>query len=352
MKVMFVSNNSFSSNRWAGFQWLADSALRKGDEVIYVHVNKVDDKKLRLNTVETVGKIKEVNIVLWPFYINTKVYLIDLINSFAFMLAASRVKKIMIDANPDKIVVETGFPIAVMPISLLCLWRDRFIIRASDLSRVFMKSNSLIKQERKVFELVKSISVPSQKMVDEYDFVKEKVSVVKQGVPMKKLENIQKKPSEYLNRKYKIVTIGGTLLDASLVERLCKSFPEFDFFVFSKKKLNPCINLYQYGEKPPHEFLPYVKYATVGLAPYKLNKSSEYILESSNKIQIYKYFSLPFLAPDCLGRLSQLHFDYKQRDFNSACVALVEAIRYDVSRYVSDNDVKDWEEVYQEVINV
>lgn len=95
------------------------------------------------------------------------------------------------------------------------------------------------------------------------------------------------------------VSVGDMLFDADMIETLADAFPDWTFHLFGKKARldKPHANVVTHGEVAFETIVPFIKFADIGLAPYRNSDSADYLSQSSLKMIQYTYCRLPIVAP-------------------------------------------------------
>lgn len=95
------------------------------------------------------------------------------------------------------------------------------------------------------------------------------------------------------------VSVGDMLFDAQVIDTLATAYPDWTFHLFGKKAVPsvPRANIVVHGEVAFEAIVPYIKFADVGLAPYRQSEGADYLSQSSLKMIQYSYCRLPIVAP-------------------------------------------------------
>jgi 2-beta-glucuronyltransferase len=88
------------------------------------------------------------------------------------------------------------------------------------------------------------------------------------------------------------------LFDPTFFQSAAAHFPDVDFHVIGcGGTFEAPSNVLVQPEMKFADTLPYVKYATIGVAPYRPAPGVEYLADSSLKLAQYEYFALPAVCP-------------------------------------------------------
>lgn len=95
------------------------------------------------------------------------------------------------------------------------------------------------------------------------------------------------------------VSVGDMKFDADVIDCLARAYPDWTFHLFGKKALplEDLPNIEVHGEVAFDVIVPFIKFADVGLAPYREGAGADYLSQSSLKMIQYSYCHLPIVAP-------------------------------------------------------
>lgn len=95
------------------------------------------------------------------------------------------------------------------------------------------------------------------------------------------------------------VSVGDMLFDARVIDTLAAAYPDWTFHLFGKKAVpsEPRGNIVVHGEVAFETIVPFIKFADIGLAPYRRSDGADYLSQSSLKMIQYSYCRLPIVAP-------------------------------------------------------
>lgn len=215
----------------------------------------------------------------------------------------------------------------------------RLIYRVSDDVRVLKCHAAICEAERtgaQIFDLVSAASpllaadLPegTRRAVHPHGF---------NGVPLREASS-----SPYAaTRRKNAVSVGTMLFDPALVLEAARLFPDVDFHVIGSTRLRGRSNVVTHGEMKYGDMLPYVKFADVGLAPYRLGPGMDYLAHTSNKILLYTAARLPVVAPLRLVRGREHVFGYDGSK-ESIKRAVGGALAYERAR-IGAADRTDWD---------
>ncbi len=158
-------------------------------------------------------------------------------------------------------------------------------------------------------------------------------------------------PNPYRGHGPHIVSIGSMLFDSDAVRAVANAASHTTVHVFGapwKGKVPP--NVILYGERSFKEIVPYLKFADAGLAPYKIGKGQEYLVQSSLKIKQYTFCRLPIIAPDTIGWQEKHICSYSPSDLGTYSLAVSRALSMDRGA-IDVSSVPGWSDVVDSILN-
>ncbi|MBV2183539.1 MAG: hypothetical protein KUL88_03215 [Rhizobium sp.] len=95
------------------------------------------------------------------------------------------------------------------------------------------------------------------------------------------------------------VSVGDMLFDAQVIDTLAVAYPDWTFHLFGKKAVpsERRANIVVHGEVAFETIVPFIKFADIGLAPYRRSDGADYLSQSSLKMIQYSYCRLPIVGP-------------------------------------------------------
>ncbi|QRX81264.1 hypothetical protein [Glaciimonas sp. PAMC28666] len=122
------------------------------------------------------------------------------------------------------------------------------------------------------------------------------------------------------------VSVGSMLFDPGFFVVASAMFPEVTFHVIgSGAGAEPGYgtNVVVHDEMPHRTTLPYIKHATIGIAPYRAAEVPRYLSDTSMKLMQYDFFRLPAVCPEAIAGDYPSRFGYIPGDADS----IVHAVR-------------------------
>ncbi|PHJ93472.1 hypothetical protein VF09_37350, partial [Nostoc linckia z9] len=82
------------------------------------------------------------------------------------------------------------------------------------------------------------------------------------------------------------ISVGDMMFDAGMIETLAAANPDWTFHLFGKKALpsQPRANIIVHGEVSFGTIVPFIKFADIGIAPYRAGAGADYLSQSSLKM--------------------------------------------------------------------
>jgi len=118
---------------------------------------------------------------------------------------------------------------------------------------------------------------------------------------------------------------GSMLFDPEFFVMASKRFPHVAFHIIgSGTKAHPGYgeNVRVYDEMPHHLTLPYIKHASIGIAPYRSANLPRYLADTSLKLMQYDFFKLPAVCPNSIVGDYASRFGYEPGNSESITTAM------------------------------
>lgn len=144
------------------------------------------------------------------------------------------------------------------------------------------------------------------------------------------------------------VSVGDMLFDGQAIDTLAVAFPDWTFHLFGKNAV-PVVaraNVVRHGEVAFEAIVPMIKYAEVGLAPYRRSEVADYLSQSSLKMIQYSYCRLPIVAPRFAAAGRDHVCAYEPDDAQSLVDAFNKALSYD-RESIDTASIRSWREAVQ-----
>lgn len=250
--------------------------------------------------------------------------------------APSVLKRWIVEA--DVIVFESGTAVAFIAMARRLNPAARLIYRASDALNTINVADYIEREFVRMMSTLDVIALVSPKMADRIPNAAN-VAHIPHGIDPQ-LEALAD-PSPYGDGLH-AVSLGSMLFDPQFIEVASQAFPQVTFHVIgSGTGAQPGYgsNVRVYGEMKHTLTIPYIKHATIGLAPYSSSAIPAYLADSSLKLQQYDFFALPAVCPFAVVGDYSSRFGYTPGNADQIVSAIRDAL--DAPR-VSHRTHLDW----------
>ncbi|MBB5199290.1 2-beta-glucuronyltransferase [Glaciimonas immobilis] len=135
-------------------------------------------------------------------------------------------------------------------------------------------------------------------------------------------------PSPYTSGLH-AVSVGSMLFDPGFFVVASAMFPDVTFHIIgSGKGVEPGYgkNVVVHDEMPHQSTLPYIKHATIGIAPYRSQDVPRYLSDTSMKLMQYEFFTLPAVCPEAIVGDYASRFGYAPGNADSIVSAMRAAL--------------------------
>lgn len=196
--------------------------------------------------------------------------------------------------------------------------------------------------------LVHHVSMRSPRMAEDFAWAKGKLRRIGFGIDPADFADIG--PSPYPPGERAAVSVGSMLFDQRFFQEVPPAFPDVRFHVIgSGGRFDAPANVVVHDEMPFRATLPYLRYAAVGLAPYRAAPGVEYLADSSLKLAQYEYLGLPAVCPDFAAGDIASRFGYRVDDPASMRSATERAL--DASGKVAPRAFPTWAEIGERLLH-
>ncbi len=258
--------------------------------------------------------------------------------------------KAVIDRLSDysHIVIESG------PSPLLTRYlrqhapKAKFIYHAADRLETIRVHPCVIEELNRTLPLYDRIRIMAEAM--RADFAsQDRVVFVPHGISKTLFDEAAVSP--YQGDRHAI-SVGDMMFDAGLIETLAVANPDWTFHLFGKKAqpLQPRGNIVVHGEVSFATIVPFIKFADVGIAPYRPGAGADYLSQSSLKMIQYSYCHLPIVAPRFAAAGRDNVCAYEPDDPASMREAFERAKVMD-HLSIDTSDILTWEEVVAQLFH-
>ncbi len=190
-------------------------------------------------------------------------------------------------------------------------------------------------------------SVRSAQMIFDFDWSNGRIFLAPFGIRAEDFGTIG--PSPYRS-DLNAVSVGSGLFDPDFFIRVAPLFPHVAFHVIGcGTEFEAPENVHIYPEMPFLATLPYLKHATIGLAPYRSAPASDYIADTSLKLAQFEYLGLPSVCPKFAAGNRPYRLAYQIGDTLSMKQAVNAAIA--LSGNIEPRSFLSWEEVALRILD-
>lgn len=353
-RVVIVSAfQDYRSRKRASIQQVTDGLVNAGYDVSFVstrfsHLSRrTGDSRLflsdRANRLELVNGVRCYlwRTVLHPF--GSKISFINAMMTPAFRLYAGFPNRTFdgLIKEADYVVVESGVAVIYLQRIRKLNPSAKIIYYAADRLDTVGAHPYVQRQLDNNAHVIDHVCLRSSAMKDGFAWADGRMYKAEFGINRDEFENITVNPyATPLNA----VSVGSMLFDPGYFISVAEHFPEVTFHVIGCGVEFPAPgNVIVYPEMKFQDTLPYLKHATIGIAPYRAGVGVEYLAESSLKLAQYEYLGLPAVCSNFAAGNRPSRFGYDTGNVAS----MLEATRNALSA-VGSTDKREfptWEEV-------
>lgn len=249
--------------------------------------------------------------------------------------------------DADIILIECGYGVAYFDALKALAPHAKFVYLATDpLGEVGLRPE-FENMEEKALPRFDVVRVAAPEFADR--FPKETKSIViPQGIDKEIFDRITTSP--YEEGSINLVSVGDMSFDEDSLIQMAQADPRAIIHVFGARFTQDTpSNIKVYGEVEFSTLAPYIKYADVGIMPYKLTENMGYLKHTSLKFLQYTYCGLPILTSRGIDWGRECVFSYDREDPQSIQSATQQAIVHGRDAALSRN-IMDWSEVTDRLI--
>lgn len=357
-KITIISRHFFSAfNRKTTVHFLAREFVKKGYESYFVSVgrsrlstlNKPKNKALpadinRKTFTEVEPHVFSIVMdeLIHPFSTSNK--WVNLLTSPKLLNYGNSIPENILNKikDSDIVLIECGYGVAYFnKLKQLCS-KAKFIYFATDpLSQVGLRKEfeDIELEAVSQFDIVR---VASKELGERFDQSSTKLAIIPQGIDKSIFD--QSTESPYPKDSVNFVSIGDMSFDYESIVMMAKLKPEFNFHIFGANiPVEYPKNITVYGEMDFNRLVPYIKFANVGIMPYKMTSHLGYLTKTSLKFLQYSYCNLPIVTPTGPDWERQGIFGYTPKDATTLDQALSASVAYEKNTNLSAN-IKSWQD--------
>lgn len=356
--VIISAVHDYRMARRGSIQAIADALVRLGYDVSfislrfsYISLLKGDSRRPLWNKSNRFEEFNQIKCYLWrtafhPF--RTSNALMDAVLAPTFSLYG-RIPNKSIDEeirSARYVIVESGLGVMLLRRVRALNPTATVIYRASDKLDTINNHPAVQAQLEKQSDCIDHVCLLAAKMAPHFAWAKGRAFTVPLGVHPPDFAGIGPNPySSGLNA----VSVGGMLFDADFFVRAATSFPQIEFHVIGcGKHFDAPKNVRFYPEMPFKDTLPFIKYATFGIAPYVMSDGTEYLSQSSLKLMQYQYLGIPAVCPYFAAGDNKSRFGYTPGDTDSISTAIKCAMTH--TGQVTGQQFLTWDDIAQRLL--
>lgn len=354
-KFTLVTRHYFSShNRKTTVHFLAREFAKRGYEVNFVTVGRSRLSCLNKNKAKAVPSdlsrekflSVEENIqsivmdeYIHPFSSHSKI--IKFLTNPYFLRYGKTIPNVVKKevADSDIVLIECGYGVAYFKALKELCTKAKFVYFATDpLSQVGLRSE-FEDIEQSVIEQFDVVRVASSELGERFPATAN-VKIIPQGLDKSIFDNAQTSP--YSENSFNFISIGDMSFDAQSIIAMAKSKPDAFFHIFGADIIEDYPeNIIVHGEVEFTKLVPYIKFADVGIMPYKMNAHMSYLTKTSLKFLQYSYSGLPIITPQGPDWEREKMFLYSPDNNESIVNAVAQASKTPKDQSLG-NGIIDW----------
>jgi 2-beta-glucuronyltransferase len=356
--VILSAYHDYRTPKRASIQAIADALHRLGHRVTFLstrfsHISKkTGDSRLflweRANKPETVNGIE---CFLWktlfhPF--NARHPALNRMTALLYPLYAQWPDRYFDQAmrKADYIIIESSVAAIHLQRIRRLSPKGKIIYYATDRLDTHGAHPFVINQLHRHGHLIDHCSVRSAKIAFDFEWSNGRVFLAPFGIRAEDFSAIG--PSPYKSG-INAVSVGSGLFDPGFFQRVAPLFPEIDFHVIGAgTDFEAPDNVHIYPEMAFAATLPYLRHATIGLAPYRAAPESDYIADTSLKLAQFEYLGLPSVCPEFAAGGRPHRLAYELGDTDSMARAVRNALA--LVGKVAPRTFLSWEDVAARVL--
>jgi len=249
--------------------------------------------------------------------------------------------------DSDVIILESGVAPIFFDLIKQLNPQAKVLYRASDALSTIDAADYISKSFARTAKDFDTIVLPSKALAESIPST-HNLAFVPQGIDHSVGEKAN--PSPY-NEGIHAVSVGSMLFDPEFFILACKRFPHIHFHIIgSCQPRHPDYgdNVSVYGEMPFDKTLPYIKHATLGIAPYSSVNLPAYLRDTSLKLTQYDFFGLPAICPHFIAADYPTRFGYEIGNEDSIALAISRALN--PQRPLTKRTVLDWSQVTERML--
>lgn len=337
MKFLVISAHDYRSSRKAGIHFVTSELSQLGTTRFFscqysLLSHLKSDPRASLNNLANKKTIHEnVECYLWKTWLhpfNVRKPYLHTVEAFLFKHYVNHPDPVLIEwiREADVIFFESGIAPIFFDLAKRLNPHARTIYIASDDLATINVATYVRSAFERVAPQMSALCLKSRYMADGMPKSPNQY-VIPHGFDFSLAE--QADPSPYTKGLH-AVSIGSMLFDSEFFVMASKRFPQIMFHIIgSGKRRLPGYgeNVRVYGEMPHHLTVPYIKHASLGIAPYRSPNLPRYLADTSLKLMQYDFFKVPAVCPDLIVGDYATRHGYEPGNEESIVSALNAAIQ-------------------------
>lgn len=357
--VILSAFQDYRTKKQASIQQLADGLVRRGYEVSFISTRfsalskRTNDSRLflwkRSNRVETVNRVR---CLLWrtsvhPFRANNAI--VNAVMGKLYGLYAE-----LPNSDFDRLVAEADYIVVESGVAAIYLRRLRrlnpsakIIYYVTDRLQTVGVHPAVRSGLVRDHELVSHFSLRSGAFADSLSFAEGRLFPIGFGIDKRAYANVG--PSPYPVGQKTVVSVGSMLFDPTFFQLAAPHFPDLKFHIIGcGQSFDAPANVHIHSEMQFAATLPYVKHATIGVAPYEATLGADYLADTSLKLAQFEHFGLPAICPHFAVGSASNRIGYEPGNEQSIRNAIAEALSR--AGHVEPREFPDWSEIATDVL--
>lgn len=358
MNFLVISAHDYRSRRKAGIHFVTAELAKRGMTRFFscqyslLSQLKSDPRASLAALANQKAVHEDVECYLWKTWIhpfNVRQSFLRPIEAFLFGRYLKKPDQVLVDwiAEADVIFFESGIaPIFFDLVTQLNPQARTVYVASDDLSTINVAAYVKATFDR-VAPQMTALCLKSRYMLDGMPKSSNQY-VIPHGFDFSVAEHAD--PSPYPEGVH-AVSIGSMLFDPEFFVIASKRFPEVMFHIIgSGTGTQPGYgeNVRVYDEMPHRSTLPYIKHASIGIAPYRSANLPRYLADTSLKLMQYDFFKLPAVCPNSIVGDYASRFGYAPGDGESIAVAIAAAM---AAPRMSSRMPLHWSQVVERMLN-
>lgn len=352
-KYLLLSAHDFRSPRKAGMHFVASELAKMGTtrffSLRYSFLSRYKHDP-RISLDDQANKIvfhQGVECYLWKTLIHP--IRIRPFESLMYHLYGYGFNSVLRDwiRDSDVIILESGVAPIFFDLIKKLNPKAKVLYRASDALDTIDAATYISKTFDRIAKEIDTIVLPSKALAEKIPST-HNLAFVPQGIDHS--VNEKANPSPY-GEGIHAVSVGSMLFDPDFFVLASRRFPHIHFHIIgSCQPRHPEYgdNVTVYGEMPFDKTLPYIKHATLGIAPYSSVNLPAYLRDTSLKLTQYEFFGLPAICPHFIAADYPTRFGYDIGNEESIALAISRALNPQAP--LPKRTVLDWSQVTERML--